>query len=215
MSLPGNVSYVLFDMDGVLIESSRAVQAGYTQWAKESGHDVDQVLAFVHGRRTIEVVNEFGASGEPGAEAERVEMSIASRALPEHQVQEGCDLYRSLGRERVAVATSAMRSTAFSNLEVLDLPEPKVLVSGEDVESGKPAPDPYLLAAERLGASPEDCVVVEDAPAGIRSGKSAGCFVVAVTTTHEPGELSEADMVIGPEELQRVFAGLIEQDASE
>ncbi|MCB0856684.1 MAG: HAD-IA family hydrolase [Solirubrobacterales bacterium] len=215
MKLPSSVTTVLFDMDGVLIDSSLAVHAGYTQWAEESGHDVDEVLAFVHGRRTIEVVNEFGSSDDPEAEAERVEGTIASRALPEHQVRAGCELYRSLNRDRVAVATSAMRSTAFSNLEVLDLPEPRVLVSGDDVKSGKPAPDPYLLAAAQLGAEPENCAVIEDAPAGVKAGKAAGCFVVAVTTTHEPDELGEADMVVGPEELERVFAGLVEQGASE
>lgn len=202
-------------MDGVLIDSSLAVRYGYTQWAKESGHDATKVLDFVPGRRTVEVVSEFGAPGDPETEAERVEATIAARALPEHQVKASCDLYRSLGAERIAVATSAMRSTAFSNLRVLDLPEPGVLVSGEDVKSGKPAPDPYLLAAERLGARPEECVVIEDAPAGIKSGSAAGCLVVALTTTHHSDELQGADMVIDPDELGRMFAELIERDPSE
>ncbi len=202
-------------MDGVLIDSSLAVRDGYTQWAKDSGHDVDKVLDFVHGRRTVEVVNEFGSADDPEAEAERVEATIAARALPEHQVKAGCDLYRSLGAERVAVATSAMRSTAFSNLEVLDLPEPRVLVSGDDVKSGKPAPDPYLLAAAQLGTEPENCAVIEDAPAGIKAGKAAGCFVVALTTTHHPDELQGADLVVDPDELERMFARLIGRDPSD
>jgi len=83
-----------------------------------------------------------------------------------------------------------------------------VLVTGQDVANGKPSPDPYLLAAERLGREPAECVVLEDAPAGIAAGRAAGCHVVAIPTTHDANELGEADQVVETRDLPRVFAPL-------
>lgn len=196
-------------MDGVLIDSSVAVEQAYTDWAKGNGFDVAAVLEVVHGRRTVEVVKKFGFDDDPEVEADRLERLIAERATIEHAIQPSCDLYRQLDPERRAVATSARRATVLSNLEVLGLDHPKVLVTGQDVANGKPSPDPYLLAADRIGSRPEECVVIEDAPAGIEAGKSAGAFVVALRTTHEPEELTAADLVISPNQLAEVFARLL------
>ena len=107
------------------------------------------------------------------------------------------------------MATSARRDTALTNLRVLGLEHPAILVTGQDVESGKPSPDPYLLAARQMGIDPARCVVVEDAPAGIKAGKSAGAYVVALTTTHEADELDEADQVISPDQLEELFEPLL------
>jgi sugar-phosphatase len=207
--LPPSVTTVLFDMDGVLIDSSIAVVEGYSAWAEENDLDPGEVLEIVHGRRTIEVVVEFGFSDDVEAEADRLERSIAERATIGNAIKPACELYRSLDPARVAVATSARRETALSNLEVLGLERPKVLVNGQDVESGKPSPDPYLLAAKLIGARPEECVVIEDAPAGIKAGKAAGCHVVALLTTHEGDELGHADQLIEPRQLKEVFERLL------
>lgn len=209
MELPRSITTVLFDMDGVLIDSSVAVEEAYGAWAGENGLDPGEVLEIVHGRRTIEVVREFGFNDDPEAEADRLERLIAERATIENAIKPSCDLYRSLDPGRIAVATSARRDTALSNLSVLELVHPKVLVNGEDVESGKPAPDPYLLAAERIYARPKDCVVIEDSPAGIAAGKAAGCHVVALTTTHAADELEAADQVIAPDQLRGAFTSLV------
>lgn len=208
MALPPSVTTVLFDMDGVLIDSSIAVEEGYSAWAEENGFPRDEVLAVVHGRRTIEVVTEFGFD-DPETEAHRLEGSITARATIANAIIPSCELYRSLNPSRVAVATSALRDTAHSNLRVLGLASPEVLVTGQDVENGKPAPDPYRLAAERIGTRPDQCVVIEDAPAGIEAGLAAGAYVVALTTTHGAEELQAADEVISPEQLAAVFADLI------
>ncbi|MDQ5894156.1 MAG: mannitol-/sugar-/sorbitol-6-phosphatase [Actinomycetota bacterium] len=207
--LPPSVTTVLFDMDGVLIDSSIAVVEGYSAWAMENDLDPDEVLSIVHGRRTIEVVIEFGFSDDAETEADRLERSIAERATIENAIEATCELYRALDPARVGVATSARRETALSNLEVLGLERPRVLVNGQDVEAGKPSPDPYLLAAKLIGARPEECVVIEDAPAGILAGKAAGCHVIALVTTHEADELGHADQVIEPGQLQEVFERLI------
>ena len=209
MNLPSSVTTVLFDMDGVLIDSSAAVHDAYSGWAIDNGFDPEEVLGIVHGRRTIEVVRQFGFDDDPEGEADRLERSIAERATIENAIRPTCDLYRSLDPERVAVATSARKETALSNLRVLGLDHPKVLINGQDVESGKPAPDPYLMAAKRIEAHPATCVVIEDAPAGIEAGKAAGCHVVALTTTHRAGDLDAADLTIAPEQLHEVRAPLL------
>jgi sugar-phosphatase len=196
-------------MDGVLIDTSAAVKDAYTDWAEANGLDPDEVLAIVHGRRTVEVAAIFGFERDVEEEADRIEKAIADRARLENGIEPTCDLYRSLDPRRVAVATSARRDTALTNLRVLGLGHPEVLITGQDVESGKPSPDPYLLAAERIRVDPVRCVVVEDAPAGIQAGKAAGAHVVALATTHQPDELGEADQVISPEQLEEVFAPLL------
>lgn len=196
-------------MDGVLIDTRRAVHGAYTDWAVENGLDPDEVLAIIHGRRTVEVAAHFGIDDDVETVADRIEKAIADRAEAEDAIIPTCDLYRSLDPHRVAVATSARRSTAETNLRVLGLERPEVLVTGQDVEAGKPAPDPYLLAADRLGAEPAECVVVEDAPAGIEAGKAAGMFVVALLTSHGAEDLGAADLVIAPERLPDTFAPLL------
>lgn len=209
MTLPPEITTVLFDMDGVLIDSSAAVRAGYSQWAEANGFDPDEVMSIVHGRRTVEVVREFGFDGDPDGEADRLERSIAERATIDHGIEASCEVFQLLDPARIAVATSARRETALSNLRVLMLREPRVLVTGQDVESGKPAPDPYLLAADRLGANPDECVVIEDSPAGINAGHAAGMHVIGLLTTHDPQEIDSADQLLAPEELREALGGLI------
>lgn len=206
--LPDNITTVLFDMDGVLIDTAAAVHDAYTRWARENGLDPEEVLAIIHGRRTVEVARAFGLDEDVESVADQIERAIADRASIDDAIVPACDLYRALDPAGVAVATSARRETALTNLRVLGLPRPAVLVTGQDVEAGKPAPDPYRVAAERIGRAPGDCAVIEDAPAGIQAGKAAGCHVVAVTTTHGRDELRDADQVVAPEGLAEVFAPL-------
>lgn len=207
--LPHHITTVLFDMDGVLIDTRRAVHGVYTEWANRNGLDPAEVLSIIHGRRTVEVAAHFGLDDDVESEADRIENAIAERAAPGDAIAPTVELYRSLAPGRFAVATSARRDTASTNLRVLELEAPRVLVTGQDVESGKPAPDPYLLAAERLGADTSACVVIEDAPAGIDAGKAAGCHVVALTTTHGPDDLGSADQIIDPRSLEEVFVRLM------
>lgn len=195
-------------MDGVLIDSSVAVEMAYGEWAEENDFNRDEVLEIVHGRRTIEVVEKFGFDEDPEGEADRLERLIAGKATIEDAIRPTCDLFRSLDSARMAVATSARRDTALSNLRVLGLERPGVLVTGQDVKLGKPAPDPYLLAAEQLGVHAGECVVIEDAPAGIQAGLAAGAYVIALTTTHNADELEAADQVTTPGQLRDIFRQL-------
>lgn len=100
------------------------------------------------------------------------------------------ELLASLPRDRWAAVTSGGRELMSARLAAAGLPVPDVLVTAEDVDVGKPDPAGYLLAARRLGADPAECIVVEDAPAGLEAGRRAGCRVIAVATSHSPGQLA-------------------------
>lgn len=190
-------------MDGVLINSQPAVDVAWRGWAAERGVDPADLEGHLHGRRTIEVISLFDPEADPLEGAAALEGVIVAQATPASAIAPMCELYSSLDPALRAVATSALRTTAESNFEILGVDPPRALVTSEDVDRGKPAPDAYLLAAARLGANPTECVVIEDAPAGIAAGHAAGARVVAVTTTHAAGELAEteADAVVTPEEL--------------
>ena len=105
------------------------------------------------------------------------------------------DLLAQLPRDRWGVATSGTRHTVSIRFPYLGLPEPSVMVTADDVQRGKPAPDPYLLAAKRLGVAPADCLVIEDAPAGVEAAKAAGARVIAVATTNRVEDLGLADAI--------------------
>lgn len=186
---------VIFDLDGVLVDSNPIVERHWKRWAAQHGLPYDEIARIHHGRPTIEIVRQVAPHLDAEAEAEAKEMAEAddTEGLV---VYDGAGLLlRGLPSRRWAIATSGTRRTASIRLRHVGLAEPAVLVTADDVARGKPAPDPYLLAAERLGIAAKDCLVVEDAPAGIAAAKAAGAQVVAVASTSAPHLLGEADAV--------------------
>jgi sugar-phosphatase len=189
-------SAILFDLDGVLVDSTRAVDREWRDWARRKGVDGDAVMAIAHGVRTIEVIRRVA----PHLEAEAEVLELESR---EANHQEGVSvmpgavaLVGSIPEGRWGVVTSGTRLLASARLRFCGLPVPKVLVTADDVEHGKPHPEPYLKGAEKLGFKPDDCLVIEDAPAGIRAGRAAGMKVVGITSTYAASKLGEADAVV-------------------
>ena len=189
-------SSILFDLDGVLVDSTRAVDREWRDWARRKGVDGDAVMAIAHGVRTIEVIRRVA----PHLEAEAEVLELESR---EANHQEGVSvmpgavaLVGSIPEGRWGVVTSGTRLLASARLRFCGLPVPKVLVTADDVEHGKPHPEPYLKGAEKLGFKPDDCLVIEDAPAGIRAGRAAGMKVVGITSTYAASKLGEADAVV-------------------
>jgi sugar-phosphatase len=106
------------------------------------------------------------------------------------------ELVASIPANRWAVVTSGTRLLATARLKLARIPMPGVLVTAEDVVSGKPDPEPYRTGAERLGLTPSECVVIEDAPAGIASGRAAGARVIALAGTYPPAELGSANAIV-------------------
>lgn len=187
---------ILFDLDGVLVDSTLAVERVWRRWAALRKIDPELVMKNAHGRRTIETIRIVAPELDAYAETSKVEqMEIADKdgivAVPG-----AVELVRSLPSSNFAVVTSATRALASARLQHAGLVVPKNLISADDVTEGKPSPEPYLKGAALLGFAPADCIVFEDTPAGIESGKSAGMRVIGLRTTYPEKELRAADVVL-------------------
>lgn len=186
---------ILFDLDGVLVDSTPAVVNAWRRWAEARGIDPDHILEVAHGRRTIETIQIVAPELDADAEAHELESMEVENLEDVHQVEGARELLASLPEGRWAVVTSGTRPLATRRMEYMGLPIPAILVSAEDVNTGKPDPEAYLKGAHLAGVSPEECLVVEDAPSGVSAGKAAGMIVVAVATTHRDDELTNANAV--------------------
>ncbi|WP_051433218.1 HAD-IA family hydrolase [Promicromonospora kroppenstedtii] len=178
MNLVLHACAVLFDSDGVLVDSKAAGEAAWHSWALRHRLDPSHVLAGVHGRRSRETVARFLHAAEVGpatAEIDALEIRTSDRTVA---IKGATQLMASIPGTSRAVVTSASRDLATARLAAAGILLPAVLVSAEDVAAGKPAPDPYLRAAERLRIPPADCVVLEDSAHGIRSARAAGVGAV-------------------------------------
>ncbi|HLM32142.1 MAG TPA: HAD-IA family hydrolase [Solirubrobacterales bacterium] len=205
----GPAEAVLFDFDGVLVDSGRQVELAWGQWADRHGISIDAMRAVWHGRQTEEVVRMLARELDPGVEAAWVEELVLTIDGGGTAIDEAVELYRRLAEGRRAIVTSARIETAQARIARQALPPPAALVTAGDVEAGKPAPDCYRLGARLLGLDPERCLVIEDAPAGIEAALAAGMTVIALTTTHPAQELAAAHQVIPPTELDSTAMALL------
>jgi mannitol-1-/sugar-/sorbitol-6-phosphatase len=183
---------ILFDLDGVLVDSTRHIEQQWRNWALEKGLSPDPFLRVCHGRRALETIQLAAPELDAEAEIARFKPDPLSELTALPPVEGADHLLKLLPLSSWAVATSGSRATATARLRGAGLPVPAVLVCAEDVVRGKPDPDVYLTAAARLDVMPQDCVVVEDAPAGVEAARAAGMRVLALTTTH-PANLLDAD----------------------
>ena len=191
-----NCGAILFDLDGVLVNSTSSVSRLWKRWAVEHELDPEKVLSIAHGVRTIEVVRAAAPWLDAVAEVKKIEEREASDSDGVSPVPGALELVKSIPADRWAVVTSGTRMLANARLNYAGLPVPAVLVSADEVLHGKPDPEPYLIGARGVRFRPGDCLVVEDAPAGIQSAKAAGMNVIAITTTFSRAELGAADAVI-------------------
>ena len=197
-------SAILFDLDGVLVDSTRSVSRLWRRWATENRIDPEKVLAIAHGVRTIEVVQRLAPHLDVEAEVRRIELR-ESKDTDDVAVMPGAaDLIRSIPDGRWCVVTSGTHLLAAARLRLAGLPTPRVLVTADEVSNGKPHPEPYLKGAQLLGFDPVDCLVIEDAPAGIQSAHAGGMKAIGVTSTFPASELHEADAVVSALQQIRV-----------
>ncbi len=187
---------VLFDLDGVLVDSERVVTHTWKRWAARHRLEIPDLVRRAHGRRSIETVRDVAPFLDAEAEARWLESTELSDADGLRALPGAAELFASISDRTRAVVTSGGRALAEFRLRAVAYPVPSVLVSADDVQHGKPTPDGYLLAAERLGVDAAACVVIEDTPPGIAAGRAAGAQVIAVTTTFPAPELDEADVVL-------------------
>ncbi|MEU3932207.1 HAD family hydrolase [Streptomyces sp. NPDC029044] len=188
---------LLFDNDGTLVSSLASVDRCWTRWATEYGITAEEFARVeLHGRPAAEIAADLlPAEIVPQAVARIEDLEVDD--VPNggvHLLPGTRDFLGSLPGDRWAVVTSATRRLAEARLDAVGI-LPKTLVAADDITRGKPDPEPYLLAARALGVDPARCVVFEDAPAGLASGRAAGMTTVALTTTHQAHEL-DADLVV-------------------
>ena len=189
-------SAILFDLDGVLCDSTGAVDREWREWARRKGVDEDAVMAIAHGVRTIEVIRRVAPHLDAVAEADAIENDEASDQAGVKVMHGAAELVGSIPQGRWGVVTSGSRLLARARLPFCGLPVPDVLVTSDDVINGKPHPEPYLKGALGLGFDPADCLVIEDAPAGIQAARAAGMKVIGITSTYPAEALTQADAVI-------------------
>ena len=184
---------VLFDLDGVLVDSTPAVARVWAGWAHEHGFNPDEVVRKAHGRPSITTIRELLPHADHAAEdreVERREIADVEGVIP---LPGAMEFLKTLPLERWAIVTSCTRALAHVRIAAARLPRPQHLVTSTDVKHGKPDPEPYLKGARMLGVAANECIVIEDAPAGIRAGKAAGARVLALRTTASDAELQQAD----------------------
>ncbi|RRH94673.1 HAD family hydrolase [Mesorhizobium tamadayense] len=180
-----NFAAFLFDMDGTVLNSIAAAERVWTEWANRHGLDVASFLPTIHGRRARETIAALKLPGvDPIAEADALLKAEAADLEGIVPIPGAVAFLSSLPPERWAIVTSAPRELALLRIEAAGIPVPAMMVSAEDVTRGKPAPDCFLLAAERLGVEARDCLVFEDAPAGIAAGEASGASVMVISATH-------------------------------
>ncbi|MGC2057974.1 MAG: HAD-IA family hydrolase [Candidatus Sulfotelmatobacter sp.] len=185
---------ILFDLDGVLVDSTGSVDRQWRAWAREQGIDEESVIAIAHGVRSVEVIRAVAPHLNAQAEARRLENRASDRGIV---VMPGAiDLIRSIPESKWGVVTSGARHLASARLKLAGVPFPSVMVTADDVINGKPHPEPYLKGAELLGVDPTECLVIEDAPAGIRAAHAGGMKAIGLTSTYPAAALSDADWVV-------------------
>jgi mannitol-1-/sugar-/sorbitol-6-phosphatase len=191
-----NCAAILFDLDGVLVDSTGSVTRQWRRWAEDNNIDPRRVLDIAHGVRTIEIVRRLAPHIDAEAEALMLEKREADDQEGVSVMPGAADLLSSIPDGRWCVVTSGTRYLATARLKLGNLPIPSVLVSANDVSKGKPDPQPYLMGAKLLGMNPEECLVIEDAPAGIRAAHAGGMKAIGITSTYPASGLQEADAVI-------------------
>ncbi|MGI5487840.1 HAD-IA family hydrolase [Microtetraspora malaysiensis] len=184
---------LLFDVDGVLLNSSATHRRIWDAWSDLRGLDKDLVWNLTHGRRPEDTVRDAAPDLDPTVERKVLNALMAQEGDSFPAAHGATTLLGRLGRHPWALVTSGSRGPVHRRFKLAALPLPTVQIYGDDVKQSKPHPEGYLMAAQLLAVDPTDCIVVEDAPHGVTAGNTAGCTVVAVATTHTSDELSAAD----------------------
>jgi len=203
---------LLFDMDGVLVDSTPAVARVWTAWANRFGLVPDEVVRQAHGRPSIATIRELLPSADHRAEDQAIEKAEITDVEDIIALPGTKQLLDALPPGRFAVVTSATHPLAVVRLQAAGFAIPKHLVTASDIQYGKPHPEPYLRGAQSVGAPPAACIVIEDAPAGIQSGKAAGSRVLALRTTTSDSALQAAGADWIVKDCSNIYLHPVEED---
>ncbi|HYU53193.1 MAG TPA: HAD-IA family hydrolase [Gemmatimonadaceae bacterium] len=197
---------MLFDLDGVLVDSAERVESTWRRWALQNQLDPQRVIEMAHGRRSIETVRLIAPHLAASDEVAALESAEAATTEGVYEVPGARELLQQLPLETWGIVTSGIRSIATLRIRHTNLPMPRVLVCADEIQHGKPHPEGYLSAAQRLGRAAAECVVIEDAPAGLEAARAAGMRSVGVCGTYPAHALALADLIIPTLNTLRIAA---------
>ncbi len=187
---------ILFDLDGVLVDSAECVERAWRGWSARHGLNAEEVIAIAHGRRTIETVRAVAPHLDVLNEVTTLELQEGMTSEGIYEIEGARELIARLPANQWAIVTSGTRAIASFRLNLVGIPVPPVMVCADEISHGKPHPEGYLTAASHLGFKPEECVVIEDTPPGIEAAHTGGMRVIAVAATYPPEDLVSADAVV-------------------
>lgn len=187
---------IIFDLDGVLVNSSAVVIRSWEKWAIENKIDTKNLFQYIHGRRANEVIPLVAPNMDANMEAKKLAKVEAEDTNGLIVYNGAIELIDSLPKNKWAIVTSGTSDIAINRLGFAKIKLPHVLVTADNVKHGKPAPEGYLLASAQLEVDAKDCLVIEDSPAGINAAIAAGMTVIAVATTHDQSCLSKANTIV-------------------
>jgi mannitol-1-/sugar-/sorbitol-6-phosphatase len=177
----------LFDMDGTIVNSKASADRVWSRWAEEHGLDVADFLPKMHGSRSVDTIRRLNLPGiDPEREAALIEAAEGKDVGDVVEIPGARDFLMDLPPERWALVTSSSRELVLRRLEAAGLPRPRFLVTADEVKTGKPSPEGYLLGAKKLGVRAEDCLVFEDTSPGISAGEASGAKVLVINAVHQP-----------------------------
>lgn len=186
---------VLFDVDGVLLDSEATYRVVWSRWAAGRGLDPAPLWPLLAGRRARDTLAQLVPGLDPAAEVRALRALLLEEQESLPAMDGARELLARLAPGRWALVTSNEEDVVRAQFARLDLPRPRVVVGGSAVTEGKPHPACFAAAAARMGARPRDCLVVEDSPAGVAAGVAAGMTVLALQTTHSPERLGAAHLL--------------------
>ncbi|HJQ52311.1 MAG TPA: HAD-IA family hydrolase [Gemmatimonadaceae bacterium] len=187
---------ILFDLDGVLVDSAECIERTWRGWAARHKLDPEKVIAAAHGRRTRETIQLVAPELAADAEVATLEANEAMTSEGVREIEGARELLRGLPADSWAIVTSGIRAVAEFRIKLMGLPSPRVMVCADDIARGKPDPEGYLTAAALLDAAPADCVVIEDAPAGIEAAHNGDMRVIGIIGTYPAATLGAADVIV-------------------
>ena len=197
---------LLFDLDGVLVDSAACVTATWHRWAESHGLDPIAVMAEAHGRRSVDMIRRLAPHLDAEQEAAALAAHEATTTEGVYEVPGARHLLEQLPPRRWAIVTSGVRAVASNRIAHTRLPHPTVLVCADEIAQGKPDPEGYLTAARRLGVEPANCVVVEDAPAGLEAARAAGMRSIGIAGTYPLDALRGATVCVNTMEALEVIS---------
>jgi mannitol-1-/sugar-/sorbitol-6-phosphatase len=195
---------ILFDLDGVLVDSAVCVEATWRRWAARHELDPATVLAVAHGRRTLDTIRHVAPRLAAEDEVAALAASESTTTDGVYEVPGARQLVEQLPLRGWAIVTSGIRSVAMLRITHTRLPLPSVIVTADEISRGKPDPEGYLTAARRLGVTPDACIVVEDAPAGLEAARAAGMRSIGISSTYPRDALHAATVCVASLDLLSV-----------